>query len=211
MSNAIDNLQESFAHFPGIGPRQARRIAYYLANQSHDVRKRIIHDLGMLDKDVVHCSFCERTMINQNSQNVLCSVCADNKRDNALIMVVSSTLDLEAIERTRLYNGKYYVFGPLFSLKIKDANKQQYENNRIQKLIDFLSKQVQTKEMIISFSANNEGVLTTDRIIESCKNIPTLHEQFKITILGRGISSGAEIEYIDDITLDAALKGRTSI
>ncbi|HRH25943.1 MAG TPA: toprim domain-containing protein [Candidatus Paceibacterota bacterium] len=209
--NAIDSLQEIIARLPGIGPRQARRIVFSIAQQGSDFRGRFIRELERLSDTTAECTLCRRQTLKADlHSDGACSICSDSTRDTSTRMIVSTSLDLEAIERTGAYRGVYYVFGPLVPLSPTSFQETSAEN-RINTLLNFLSRNnnVLLKEIVISFSATADGQHTSHVIAERIRNS---QEQtlvsVPITVLGRGMSTGTEIEYIDEGTFAAAFKGR---
>lgn len=212
--HAFDRLQELISQLPGIGPRQARRIVFFLGQTAPEYRTRLIHALEQLHTTATTCTECGK-QIMQSSAAVqdtqpLCPICADSTRDRSTRMIVSSTLDIEAIEKTHSYKGVYYVFGPHISL----SRKEPSADDRIKRLVNFFSnKHKETlKEIIISLSATPEGQHTAHLIYTTLQTLDRVrNENVHISQLGRGMSTGTEIEYIDQGTFSAAFTGRTQL
>src|SRR3989339_2244178 len=193
----ISRLIESFLKFPGIGPRQAKRFVYFLAGES----KAYVDNLAKLIMEVKSgMKQCESFYIYFKSKNIeidLCPVCSGASRDSSVIMVVEKDVDLENIERTGNFRGKYFVLGGLLSLAGNGTAEV-----RLKQLFEKVQKE-KPAEIILATSATVEGENTNlyiERILEPLK--------VKITRLGRGLSTGAELEYSDSDTIENALKNR---
>ena len=193
----VDRLIESFLKFPGIGPRQAKRFVYFLAGES----KAYVDNLAKLILEVKsgmkQCGSCYRYFESKNVEIDLCSVCSGASRDSSVIMVVEKDVDLENIERTGNFRGKYFVLGGLLSLAGNGTAEV-----RLKQLFEKVQKE-KPAEIILATSATVEGENTNlyiERILEPLK--------VKITRLGRGLSTGAELEYSDSDTIESALKNR---
>ena len=195
----INRLIESFLKFPGIGPRQAKRFVYFLAGED----KAYVDNLAKLILEVKsgmkQCESCYR-YFNSSKSGVdedLCSVCSGASRDSSVIMAVEKDVDLENIERTGNFRGKYFVLGGLLSF-----GGNETASVRLKQLFDKVQKE-KPAEIILATSATVEGENTNlyiERILEPLK--------VKITRLGRGLSTGAELEYSDSDTIENALKNR---
>jgi len=193
----INRLIESFLKFPGIGPRQAKRFVYFLAGES----KAYVDNLAKLILEVKsgmkQCESCYRYFESKNAEIDLCPVCSGAGRDSSVIMAVEKDVDLENIERTGNFRGKYFVLGGLLSLAGNGT-----ASVRLKQLFDKVQKE-KPAEIILATSATVEGENTNlyiERILEPLK--------VKITRLGRGLSTGAELEYSDSDTIENALKNR---
>ena len=193
----INRLIESFLKFPGIGPRQAKRFVYFLAGEN----KAYVDNLAKLILEVKsgmkQCESCYRYFESKNIEIDLCPVCSGASRDSSVIMVVEKDVDLENIERTGNFRGKYFVLGGLLSLAGNGIAEV-----RLKQLFDKVKKG-KPAEIILATSATVEGENTNlyiERILEPLK--------VKITRLGRGLSTGAELEYSDSDTIENALKNR---
>lgn len=193
----LDKLIEHFLKFPGIGPRQAKRFAYFLAGEDEKFTGELASLILEIKKNVKQCGGCYRFFENQNSSADLCGICASLGRDISVLMVVEKDVDLENIERTGAYDGRYFVLGGTVSLAGDDKN-----NLRLKELFEKTKKE-KTKEVILATSTTLEGE-NTNRYIE--KILSPL--KIKITRLGRGLSTGAELEYSDSETIANALKNR---
>jgi recombination protein RecR len=195
--NHIDELAELFRQFPGIGPRQAKRFVFFLLRKNKSYTEKLISEIQNLKTLTKHCPQCNR-FFSSNSQ--LCDICRNEKRDASLLMIVSKDTDLETIEKTHTYEGLYFVLGTTLGLMEKDLEKY-IETHSLIALINTKKPE----EIIISLPVNPEG----DHTAYLVKNFILKHKpEIKITMLGRGISTGVEIEYVDTETIKNALKNR---
>lgn len=193
---AIQNLIESFEKLPGVGPKTAQRLTFYLLHVPQGELDKFASSLQNLKKDTILCSICY--MIDESNP---CSICSDRARDQYTICVVEQPLDVLAIEKGRGYKGLYHVLHG----KIDPLNSIGPDEIYISQLL----KRVKTgnfKEIILSTNPTMEGEGTAMYIAKQLKvQNPTL----KITRIGRGLPVGADLEYADDITLQRALEGRS--
>lgn len=195
--NHIDELSELFRQFPGIGPRQAKRFVFFLLRKNKAYTEKLIRELQDLKALTKHCPQCNRFF---SSDNQLCDICRNDKRDTSLLMILAKDTDLETIEKTHTYEGLYFVLGSTLSLMDKDLEK--YID--IHTLIGLINTK-KPEEIIISLPVNPEG----DHTAYLVKLLIQKHKpEMKITMLGRGISTGVEIEYVDTETIKNALKNR---
>jgi recombination protein RecR len=197
MSDHIEELARALAHLPGIGPRQGKRFVYYLLAAPASERAKLAELISTLGKDVRQCSECLR-FYNGNSST--CNYCADKARDSSLLMIVEKDQDLAAIERAGTYKGRYFVLGGVLTLSGKGAIREK----ELTKIVEARLKSG-LKEVVLALSATSEGEHTSDRVRELL--LPH-REALKISVLGRGLATGSELEYSDAETLRAALTNR---
>jgi len=191
----IQNLIDEFSKLPSVGPRQAARFVFHLLSQPKEEIEKFAKKLFVLKK-IKYCSFCNRA-IETTSEKNLCEICKDKDRDRSTICLVEKDTDVEAIEKTKRYNGIYYVLG-------SDDEKKQLA--RLKKLIDKIKKSnKKMEEIIIATDATTEGETIALYAAKMFKNLPQVG---RITRLGRGLSTGSELEYMDEDTLTNALLGR---
>jgi len=202
-SSLLEKLVEAFIEFPGIGPRQAKRFAYFLSEADDNFVKELGELMLEIKKEIVQCPSCFRYHAVHNNFQKECSICKNLNRDSSLLMVVEKDVDFENIEKTGVYNGKYFILGGTLSL-IGDKDKDT--KIRLKPLFEKVKKE-KPKEIILGMSATIEGDNTaryTERILE-----PLLEAlKASITRLGRGLSTGTEMEYIDSETFENAMKNR---
>lgn len=198
--NSIDTLSEIFSHFPGIGPRQAKRFVYYLLSRRQDTIDSLVDAIENLKSEIRQCSECLRYFAKNGSDKSICSVCSDTHRDVSLLMIVPRDADFEAVEKSG-YKGKYFVLGGSLPILEKEPEKRI----RLNELKARIKKDAGTlKELILAMNANAEGENTADFIKEMFRN-----ESLIVSELGRGLSTGSELEYTDSDTLKNALLHRT--
>ncbi|MEK7464124.1 MAG: toprim domain-containing protein [Patescibacteria group bacterium] len=199
----ISKLTEYFREFPGIGPRQARRFVYFLLtrNAAHlEDMSRLILDIK---KSIRICSSCFR--FYQDGKTTMCPICSNASRDASQLMIVSRDVDFEAIEKSKVYNGFYFILGGTIPILDKEPEKKV----RLKELTDKIKKN-QYKEIILSLNANAEGEHTAEFIRSYLKDkFPST--DFSVSVLGRGLSTGTELEYSDTDTIKNALKNREKI
>lgn len=194
----IQNLIESFEKLPGIGPKTAQRLTFYLLHVPQSELDKFSVSLSNLKKDTILCSIC--FMIDENDP---CSICSDKQRDNSLICVVEEALDVLALEKSKKYNGLYHVLHG----KIDPLNNIGPDEIYIGQLVTRLKdKNSKVSEVILSTNPTMEGEATAMYI---AKQLKTQNLKLKITRIGRGLPVGADLEYADDITLQRAMDGRS--
>ncbi len=201
--NSIDTLSELFKSFPGIGPRQARRFVYYLLSRKA-AAEELVRAIEGLKAEIRQCGECQRFFHSANSRQTTCSICSDEHRDPSLLMLVSRDVDFEAIEKSGSYAGRYFVLGGVIPLLEKEPEKRI----RSKELEVRIKKDRNIKEIILAMNANQDGEHTgeflKERIKEWCQG-----RSLTVSTLGRGLSTGAELEYADPETLRNALLHRT--
>ena len=207
--NPFDELVEIFRKFPGVGPRQAERFVYFLLRQPKGSLDKIGRLVPCLSNSVKQCSDCYRYFISDRHGDI-CNICGDNKRDNSSLLIVGQDVDIKSVEKSD-YNGFYFVLGGLVPhLEKNPASKIRL--NELKNIIDkrhsdsFEQKDT-LDEVILALNANPDGENTTEivrkEITEICER-----NGIKITVLGRGLSTGTELEYSDSETIKNALKNR---
>jgi len=204
--NSIDKLIKIFSEFPGIGPKQARRFVYFLITRHEGYIDELKREITSLRANIESCVECRRYFTKSSIDKKLCNICADSTRDNTSLMIVSRDVDLENIEKSHFFNGKYFVLGG--TVPILDKNPEQ--RIRLKDLLVLLNRMSENglKEVILGLDANSEGEYTTD-IIKGAVSPITEKYSIKISELGRGLSTGSELEYSDPETIKNALKNRS--
>jgi recombination protein RecR len=202
----MDNTQkliELFKEFPGIGPRQAKRFVYFLLNKNPGYAAELSKLLTEVRGTVHACDTCFRFF--PNTTNSTCSLCRDKNRDKSLLMIVSHDVDLENIDKTHFYNGYYFVLGGNVPILEKSPEKRI----RQKELLNLISKKVKEglTEIIIALNYNPEGENTLTYLKEILLPL-TQKNNIRISTLGRGLSTGTELEYSDSDTIKNALKNR---
>ena len=199
--DTIERLSALFERFPGIGPRQAARFVHFLLRSSPALRKELADSVQKLSQSVHQCSSCMRY---HTGDKKVCSICVNTSRDSTLLAIVASDTDLSALERSGTYRGTYFVLGGTISLASEKMN-----GLREKELLVSLTGRAKSglKEVILAFPANPEGDYTALHVRDSLAQYAKEHG-FKITTLGRGLSTGSELEYADPETIKSALEGR---
>ncbi len=199
----LDKLVEKFLKFPGIGPRQAKRFGFFLAGADKQFLEELAKLILEIKKDIAQCQSCFRFYNIRNRTANICDICSSPNRDSSPLMIIEKDVDFENIEKSGAYNGKYFVLGGILSLT--NGNGKQ-NNLRFKELFSKVEKE-KPKEIILATSATIEGENTAsyaEKILEPV----TKNFRLKITRLGRGISTGTELEYVDSETMSNALKNR---
>jgi len=198
----IDKLSEIFKEFPGIGERQAKRFVYFLMSRSGAYNENLSSLITDLKKEVAQCRECFRFFILKNKQEKLCDICGSANVDSSTLLVVEKDSDLESVKKSRVYNGKYFILGGLVPIVEKNTKSQV----RIEELKEKIKKN-SLKEIILAFSLSPQGDHTDSYVREQIKDVAS-KQNIKISSLGKGLSTGTELEYSDNDTLKNALKNR---
>lgn len=201
----IDELANALSRFPGIGPRQGKRFVYYLLATSATERTKLAELISSLGENVKQCPECLR--FHNGGTNAICNYCSDKTRDDSQLMLVEKDQDLSAVERAGTYRGHYFVLGGVLTLTGKGAIREKELLRNIEKRLKNNPPVGGTslKEIVLALSATSEGEFTIDRIREL---LAPWRDHVKISILGRGLATGSELEYSDAETLRAALSNR---
>lgn len=206
MSDTRERLTKAFKHFPGIGPRQARRFVYFLLSQGPKFSREFAKQINKLHDSVTRCEVTNQYFPAESEGQTKSPIARDDERDWSRLLIVETDMDLEAIEETDEFDGMYYVLGSQGSLTADDLQTSL----NLDRLTSVLREEYgQTlEEVIIATSVTPEGERVRNsvtRFLEStAKDL-----EFRISTLGRGLSTGTELEYIDDNTLRHALDGRS--
>ncbi|MCI6636868.1 MAG: recombination mediator RecR [Bilifractor sp.] len=194
-SENISKLIEQLGRLPGIGPKSAQRLAFYIINMPEDQVKELSGSIINAKEKVHYCKVCG----NLTDQE-LCPICADPNRNHRQIMVVENTRDLAAYEKTQKYTGVYHVLqgaiSPMLGIGPEDI--------RLKELMQRLQGDVD--EVIIATNSSLEGETTAMYISKLIK--PT---GIRTTRIASGVPVGGDLEYIDEVTLLRALEGRTEL
>ena len=202
----IDKLAEIFKEFPGIGERQARRFVYYLMAKNEAYAENLTSLISELKKEVAQCRECFRFFLNANALPTgrqVCDICADSHTDSSMLMVVEKDSDLESVKKSRVYGGKYFILGGLVPIVEKNTRSRV----RIEELKKKIGSRPELREVILAFSLNPQGDHTDSYVRQELKLLAE-KGKVKISSLGRGLSTGTELEYSDNDTLRNALKNR---
>lgn len=205
--NSIERLTKLFAEFPGIGPKQAKRFVYFLITRSGAYVDELKKEIGDLKYEIEMCSDCKRYFVKNGDKTIkTCVICSDTSRDQSSLMVVGRDIDFENIEKSHSFDGKYFILGGL--VPILDKNPEmRIRLTELYNSIDKSGKAGILKEIIIALDANSEGEYTGE-LIKSYLSPLVSKYNIKISELGRGLSTGTELEYSDADTIKNALKNR---
>ena len=194
---AIQNLIESFERLPGVGPKSAQRLTFYLLHVPQIELDKFASSLQKLRSDTILCSVCH--MIGESNP---CDICSDINRDHSLLCVVEQPLDVLALEKSGRYKGIYHVLHG----KIDPLNNIGPDEIFINQLMTRIKKpDSKIKEIVLATNPTMEGEATAMYI---SKQLKVQSEKLKITRIGRGLPIGADLEYADEITLQRAMEGR---
>ena len=198
-----ERLQELFKKFPGIGPRQAERFVYFLLHSSPAFKESLLEAIKDLNKKSRKCDLCDAYFLSKNENEKLCRFCADKARDKTKLLVLEKETEIAKMESSG-FDGLYFVTLGTIS-PLHDSNRHRFF---FQKVLSRIRK-TNVKELTLAFSATFEGEYSANFLKDELKKINDL--DIKIYTLGRGLSSGSEIEYADPETLKEALKNRKQI
>jgi recombination protein RecR len=193
---AIQDLIDELGRLPGIGPKSAQRIAFHIIQSERVDISRLADVLRTVKEKVKFCTECGNI-----SEEELCRICRDPRRDPALICVVEESKDVIAIEKTREFRGKYHVLGGAIS----PIDGIGPENLRIRELMVRLAS-TEIQEIIIATDPNLEGEATATYLSRLLKPLG-----MKVSRLASGLPVGGDLEYADEVTLGRAFEGRRTV
>jgi recombination protein RecR len=201
--NPIDKLASAFERFPGIGPRQARRFVQYLLHSPEAARRDLAQAIGKLGVETRQCGRCYRWFVKGGADEKRCSICSSSRRDMSALFVVEKDADLDNVERSG-FKGLYFVLGGTIPL----ASEEPAKHIRLRELLARLQDpKEKLTEVILGLSATTEGDHTRQILQEKIEPLAAAGS-FKLTSLGRGLSTGSELEYADPDTIAQALGNR---
>jgi recombination protein RecR len=197
LPSSIQKLINELSRLPGIGPKTAQRLAFYLLKKDNIDISSLSLAVGQVKNGIMYCSVC-----GLMSDSDPCNIDNDPKRDHSIICVVEETLDALAIDRTNEYNGVFHILGgalnPLEGIGPEKLN--------IEQLVSRIGNEApKIHEVIIATNPSLEGETTAMHLVKAIK---AANPDIKITRIARGLPMGGDLEYADDITLMRALEGR---
>jgi len=204
MNNQIEKLAEYFKEFPGIGERQAKRFVYFLLHKNPTYVKELGESILDIKNTISQCKSCY--LFFQGKSNQLCENCANTKTDYSSLLIVEKDADYESIKRSRNYNGMYFILGGLVPIITKETPKF-VRIKELERIVKERIKNGDLKEIIIALSINPQGEHTDIYLREILSPLQKTHK-FNIVSLGRGLSTGTELEYSDSETIKNALQNR---
>ena len=192
-ADVIDNLIQEFNKLPGIGPKSAQRIVFYLLRAGDEQSKLLAEAILSLKRKITLCSTCFNV-----TESDPCSLCRNDKRDPSQICIVEQPQDILSIEHTGIYHGMYHVLHGAIS----PTEGVGTEDIRVRELMNRL-KDDSVKEIILATNPNLEGEQTAMYLSHLITPLG-----IRVTRLARGLPFGTELEYADDVTLTRAIEGR---
>jgi len=195
LPKSMQTLVDAFSKMPGIGPKSAERLAFYVLRSSNENVELLSRAISDIKKLVCFCKICHSL-----SESEICNICQDDARDKSLLCIVEEPNDIIALEKTRNFNGRYFcLLGALSPLDGIGPDEL-----RINSLIDRIKKE-NIKEIIVATDSDNEGDMTALYLAKTIRPLGV-----KVTRIGYGIPVGSDLEYMDQATLIKALEGRRS-
>ena len=198
LAPALARLVDRLHRLPGIGPKMAQRLAYYVVRAPREEAQALAEAIASIKEEVTFCSNCQS--ITDRDHNP-CNICMDPTRDASRLCIVQEPLDILALERTRAYRGRYHVLhgaiNPLANVRPEDL--------RIRELLSRLADD-DLQEIILATNPTVEGEATAMYLRQIIGPIVP-----RISRLARGLPSGGDLEYADDLTLTRAIEGRQDI
>jgi recombination protein RecR len=204
MEDSIEKLSQYFKEFPGIGERQAKRFVYFLLHKNSSYVSELGKNILNLKNNIHQCPSC--FLFFQSQKPDLCENCKNPKTDKSCLLIIEKDSDYEYIKRSKVYNGYYFILGGLAPI----INKEVLSFLRVKELLNIVeerAKQGFLKEIILALSINPQGEHTDLFLREKLSALINKYN-IKIVSLGRGLSTGTELEYSDSETIKNALKNR---
>ncbi len=193
---AVQELIDELGRLPGVGPKSAQRIAFYILEAEGEDMERLSAAITTVKERVKFCSICGNI-----TEQETCNICRDERRDPSIVCVVEESKDVMAVERTRSFRGRYHVLGGAIN-PIAGIGPDQL---RIRELLSRLSDD-RIQEIIIATDPNLEGEATATYLVRMLQTIG-----IKVTRLASGLPVGGDLEYADEITLGRAFEGRRTL
>jgi len=202
--NSFERLTELFERFPGIGPRQARRFVFHLLTEDRQNVDELSKLVGEVKDVMSECQSCFR-FFARNGGGAYCSICDDTERDVSLLMVLERDADIQPLQKSGTYEGYYFILGGTIPLLHTEESKK-LRGGALKVIVE---KRIANglKEVILGFSVNPDGE-NTSRYVESLLGPWVEKGILKVSTLGRGLSTGSELEYADPETIKNALYNR---
>ncbi|MGB5779499.1 recombination mediator RecR [Allopontixanthobacter sediminis] len=195
-SQEIETLASALARLPGLGPRSARRVVLWLVKRRETALLQLLAALEQVRDRLVECRICG----NVDTQNP-CGICADPRRDQTSVCVVEDVADLWALDRAKLYTGRYHVLGG----KLSAMDGVRPEDLNIGSLLERVASGG-IDEVVLAMNATLEGQTTAHYLAERLEEYP-----LRITQLAHGLPVGGELDYLDEGTLAQALRARRPV
>ncbi len=203
---ALDRLIRHFERFPGIGSRQAKRFAFHLLTLPAEDTEEIATLIRNVRASVALCPSCQRFFSKEGTMEA-CTICTNPNRDNTKLAVVERDSDIDAIERSGTYDGFYFVLGGTVPL-LDTQDTKKLRGGGLKQIVEMRGP-LGLREIILGFSVNPDGE-NTARYVEILLKDPIEKHKLKVSHLGRGLSTGSELEYADPETIKNAIRNRSS-
>jgi recombination protein RecR len=208
--NPIEKLANYFKEFPGIGERQAKRFVYFLLHKNPQYVKELGDEILILKNLIHQCPSC--FLFFKGQKNELCDTCKDIKTDKSSLLIVEKDADFENIKKSKKYNGMYFILGGLAPIITKDTPNFLRLKELLKTIEDRckdnkVDNQNRLQEIIIALSLSPQGE-HTDMYLREKMDVLKNKYNLKIVSLGRGLSTGTELEYSDNETIKNALSNR---
>ncbi len=202
--SSLQQFTDKLSSLPGIGPRQAKRLAYYISARGKDYIMSLQNSLEEIEKEVKNCPSCRGLFFSKNSEKSFCEICSED-RDNSSLMIVGTEIDRDTIEKANVFKGNYFILRSYLS--IMENNVDKLPHKELEKRINDLASKRGLREVVIGLNCTPEGDHTTSLLKE---HLLPICKKMKISLftLGRGLSTGGEVEYSDPETLKYALENR---
>ncbi len=195
--NSLTKLIEELSKLPGIGGKSAQRLAFHIINLPEEKVQNLSNALTSAKQNTKHCKICYNI-----TDQPICNICSSTKRDNSIIMVVESSKDMVAYEKTNEFKGYYHVLHGAIS----PMNGIGPNEIKIKELVERVGKSDDIKEIILATNPNVEGEATA-------MYISKLLKPFGVTVsrIAHGVPVGGDLEFVDEVTLSRALEGRLTL
>jgi len=209
LPSTIERLIREFSKLPGIGPKSAQRLAFYLLKKDNFDLTNLSSAISQLKNGVIFCSIC-----HMMADTDPCAIDADPKRDHSLVCVVEETLDALAIDKTGEYNGVFHVLGGALN-PLEGIGPEKLEIESLLQRISGSADQ-QVREVIIATNPSLEGETTAMHITKLIKQANMqasglADQPIKVSRIARGLPMGGDLQYADDITVMRSLQNRTEV
>jgi recombination protein RecR len=202
--NSIEKLAELFEKFPGVGKRQAKRFVYYLLRKNAAFTRELSYAISKIKDNIHICEESFQYFYSEDPKATLSPIARDPNRDRSLLLVVEKDSDLENLESMHFYRGLYFVLGG--SIPVLSKNPEEFIRiTDLKKIIEKKLAAGELQELILGLSVNPQGEYTLEYLQEQLK---PFEGKLKISILGRGLSTGTELEYSDKETFENAFSNR---